>query len=1278
MFRYTASFFIAAKVRQVFVKGTGCIVDFEKPRISLFPPGARLRNLRIHHPGETVDEGFFAERLSIGLDLSSLFRKRLMLKHLRLEGAHASGRGTETGFLNTIDFIVRDEIEDQNRPWHAFLTRGWKVRTTDLLITPPKSPEPNLTISIDDYSFIWQGLRYQMKFDNTAKPIGETHASAERFIIDHTGASPISIGKMEAHGIIGGGMVRLTQGTISDKGEVNEPNLVSTANLDGVIRFEEGEGYDISIRGMLRTPYLSNLIGGEAHDFSKLQPEVSIDAKILGQLLRPTSEGTFELFLQEPTFALVKREECALQQLAGHFVLHPDFLDLRELTASDIINEGTFHLIFDQPLTYSGRLGVGFHSESEFIQRCLGELMREDGRPADPASGEGVELAQAIVNSHSTLQVNGTLRPLMLQASLRTVLDEGDPSARAELQGELNFENELLAVRLHEVGESAQITPVPPLDPAAPPEEIETPFSTFERPRLELNLQYRLVEGELTISNFRFVEYPAQRLIRRAFPFLESDLARQLLSSTKPESRLNGSGKLTMNRSAPYPTGSLSLSLSDPQLGLFRGESISVKLSNSQSELLVEDLLLRTGGGDIGGNLKISEQKLSGVILGENIQLENLNLVQEHLPGMHGRARVNGTIAGSVTSPTYETTVQATTTLEREQARIMESKLSLHGDRNGFILEGSLLSDVATLTLNYPITGETKLSLNAKVNELPLELFIGSTELRTATAGDFRGSASGEFNYLSTRENPLSGEGKLVISRLVLQSDEGSLQNREPLIAVLRDGRLNFENIRLVDGEQHIELIGSLDQQAGWDAKFLWDWDLQPLLFQFPKLEQLSGKMNLAIELRGPFRSPEISGTVRVQNGSFSLPLGKTIFGANAIEIVGQFQEDTLTIQSIAGQSGGEAIFGSGHVKNIFDAVTREVLVTLQFPHIEVEPIDNLIVDVGGQLSITRSPHESLLLAGDIDIAGALYEDVINLKEVVAAISTTVTGIEAVERRASVTDAGAQLALHLTAPKAIIIETNVFRGELKGDVTVRGDTRTPLLGGSLEVLEGVFGFGSGEFDVVYGKVTFPERDYSVDPLLDIVGEGILKGQGEEEYEVQVAISGSITKPKVQFRSNSGLPERDLVYLLAFGGRFQEITALGSSRGAGDLTIGELMSPRSDLSFRERLAGITGFSELNIQAQSSKNPGEFVPSVSATRPLTDQTDVILSTELSSRQTSSAAIEYSLTRQLSLIGDWRTPPETDPDTSTGSFGAGLRYKKSYPGLRLFPPKRIESNK
>ncbi|MFA6219347.1 MAG: translocation/assembly module TamB domain-containing protein [Erythrobacter sp.] len=108
--------------------------------------------------------------------------------------------------------------------------------------------------------------------------------------------------------------------------------------------------------------------------------------------------------------------------------------------------------------------------------------------------------------------------------------------------------------------------------------------------------------------------------------------------------------------------------------------------------------------------------------------------------------------------------------------------------------------------------------------------------------------------------------------------------------------------------------------------------------------------------------------------------------------------------------------------------------------------------------------------------------------------------------------------------------------EWGADITLRGTTADPRIGGRAQVVRGTYAFAGTRFELTRGRIEFDAAS-AIDPRLDILAESDRDG-----LTVEVAVRGSATQPEIAFGSNPALPEEEILARLLFGGSITSLSA----------------------------------------------------------------------------------------------------------------------------------------
>ena len=437
-----------------------------------------------------------------------------------------------------------------------------------------------------------------------------------------------------------------------------------------------------------------------------------------------------------------------------------------------------------------------------------------------------------------------------------------------------------------------------------------------------------------------------------------------------------------------------------------------------------------------------------------------------------------------------------------------------------------------TVDLDYPILNRSKnLNLNVDLKDFPIHVFFKTKNVKQ----DLKKGAilSAKLNYSGSRANPLLGSGKLTVDNIQISEQDNLIE--KPLLAEIKDGRLSFTNVELFQDTSLLKLTGFVDKKDAWNARIQGDWNLENVFPYLEFIEQVSGKLETDIFISGPVLKPVIDGSVILSKGSVSVPLGVTVVGATKVNAKIKFDKDTLILEQFVGKIGDGNVTGTGSTTFLFDKFKRESRFSLQAKDILIEPIEQFSLQMNGDLNYSDLPFQDGKLEGKLILANALYEKDLNLTQVIKNITKALLGSSFVKVKSSKTLGFfnkdlVSFDVDVSAPNSILLETNIIQAQIDANLKLLGTLNQPKLDGTISVLDGAFGFQSSKFDILKAVAKFRKESALIDPLLDIIGETTTSSFTGEDHQVRMSVSGTLSNPIVNFSSDTGLPENEVVSL----------------------------------------------------------------------------------------------------------------------------------------------------
>ncbi len=1221
--RVCASQLLGFALQWAFSQGTGCVVELHRPWISFFPLRGSIRKINIYHPRQGPDAGFKSDKISVALDIRPLFSKLVQLQDLHLEGASASSIGTETGFINTLVFLFAhsDPPVKKESGWFSSFTQGWRVRVPRVIIETRKSPQPHFIIGDGPIAAQFNEVAF-VSIDPKDDPTVPVEISATGTNLHLTlGSQPARyLGNVDFKVKIGGGVVDFEDVRIDAAGSPLNPERQSKAYFAGKL-YTAGQGsYDAAYQGELYDSFLGALVNPLSAAYSTIEGRGLVKGKLSGPLLRPQLSGELNLQLTHAP-NLFPRDECAPQVISAAFDFNADHLSLNQIRVEDLLQNGSLEAKFDGVFKAQGLAELHVRQDGQYYQRCAGAPGRGDSKTA-----LGVQTKHLGQNAFFSLSYQ--LSPELIQGSLRK-----DRSGPVDLR-------------------ASPATSAPSVDAA----------------KLNLDLAYYPALQKLSLKKLEVVQYPAKTLLVLAAPMMDRTAFDYIFRIFQAQTLFNAKGEAEVNLRQNEQAGTLEASLSHLALDYFGESSLKTKISANAGQFLLQEMSLTSASGAIRAG---AEADLKGQTRG-SISFERYDLGA--LPGIAAWTPALSVFAGGqikwegkTDNPLYEGEIAVEAQSHGPRSKSYPSELKIKGDKEKLNLQASLFSGKGEIALEYPLFSSSvkTVTLAARAFELPLADFFSGTD----AAGP--GTLSGSLTYSGPKGRLLSGKGELRVSRLELPLAEGlQLSHVRPLYAAVDAGRLSFVDCAFLLGGKELVLSGYVDERSGWHAQAGGAIKLAAELDHQSLFEHVAGTASATLQLSGALMSPKLSGHISLDNGSLTLPLGKSGVSADQVQLQAVFDGDDLVLESLSANVGQGKLRGGGRVNRVLSAKERQAEFQVSLNGIDLEPADNLTLVLDSGL-VLKGEQGVWHLGGDVIIKELLYEDKTSLPQLLKKVSTAVIGkgVEQVqaprEREARASESPLSLSLRVHADNGLIVDTDFAQAELRTDLRVSGTSADPRLEGTISVVEGSFGLKTNSFDITTGEAIFSERSTLMDPRLNITGETTLRSRGRADSHVRLVITGSLTDPRVVFNSDAGLSQQEILTLLGLGADISSLQPFG--RRTQRVGFGELVNPGSDLTLRERFSWLTNFSQVGVETVQSTRTGEFVPAVVAKRPLIGKFDLSLQSELDSQQTSEVNVDYPLSPYLSLVSGWQSVPVTsNVDSSSGNYGIGLNYRKTFPGF------------
>lgn len=353
--------------------------------------------------------------------------------------------------------------------------------------------------------------------------------------------------------------------------------------------------------------------------------------------------------------------------------------------------------------------------------------------------------------------------------------------------------------------------------------------------------------------------------------------------------------------------------------------------------------------------------------------------------------------------------------------------------------------------------------------------------------------------------------------------------------------------------------------------------------------------------IRGTLRRPAFTGALAWRNGS--LRVVATGMEVRQIAASIRMANDTVHVDSIAGQSGGGPVRLAGH---LYVGTWRAPVFDLHLVASDAEVMDNdrgqVVADAG--ISLT-GPFDNAYVSGLLLVReGVLYMPEPSSKQVIpagdpAVFAVSDTGILS-DRELFPT------SNHLLENLRVDVDLTVARNTWlrSRDANIEMFTEEPLrvhreadalaITGVLSTERGEYSFLSKSFQIRRGSATFvgsPEMN----PTIQAVGEYEVALAGRPNFNVRVLIGGTMQRPKLTLESDAQppIPQSDLLSYLAFGQSTTSLLSLEGSGLTGATSTGNLVGVGAALAMKRMAAVALGVMADEVEGEATKGLGADV-------------------------------------------------------------------------------------
>lgn len=307
---------------------------------------------------------------------------------------------------------------------------------------------------------------------------------------------------------------------------------------------------------------------------------------------------------------------------------------------------------------------------------------------------------------------------------------------------------------------------------------------------------------------------------------------------------------------------------------------------------------------------------------------------------------------------------------------------------------------------------------------------------------------------------------------------------------------------------------------------------LNPLLTAAGR--QVKGRVTLDGAVAGTMAAPRLSGAASLKGAEYQ----DAVQGLRIQDVAADLKADNgvIRIVSLNGKAGPGSIGGGGTLDTTEPGWPADLTITLR----NARPIvsDMMTASLTGDLTVRGEALRALTLAGKLDVPKAEINIPDSFPPEVRTLNIRRRGQKPPPPPPAATALALDLAVATTGP--VIVRGHGIDADLGGELTLKGSTGAPQVGGGFRMQRGTLTVAGQILDFTRGKVSFDGGGVRsrLDPVLDFVAETSSGG-----VTATLTVSGYASAPKITLSSSPPLPQDEILAHLLFQQSSKQLTPL---------------------------------------------------------------------------------------------------------------------------------------
>lgn len=796
---------------------------------------------------------------------------------------------------------------------------------------------------------------------------------------------------------------------------------------------------------------------------------------------------------------------------------------------------------------------------------------------------------------------------------------------------------------------------------------------TIEVKKIEGQLNKMRYTGNLTIH------LPSEKLqLSAAIPFLDAeDLASVFKRKVQPPFVFTGTGSASISVSGPFKFNLLSYDLIST---LYRGtianesyDQLNFNIKSENGHVKSKLIELARGSSRIKATGHVEPDGIINLdILGRNFKIEQFENLSRLKLNLTGNLDFDTKLTNHILNPDLYFKGHVTKTMvDSIPAKDSEIEFKVTETEMSGNLKFMGPAVAAQIKHSRDKKGETHLHIAVEKWDFAQIFSIFTDSLRD---GNYQTNLTGNLDMTLPNDNIYKFSGSLNVQEFKVKNGSVEMSSPQPHSLTAKNGILTSKNFEIAGENTYLRLRTSSTSSDNLGLTLEGRINLALAVLFTPFMNDLRGTMNLSYELSGTYKNPQFNGSAFLEDGFFKIKG----FPHSFEEVISDasFNNKKIIINTVKGKLASGRFSGQGDI-DVQSASKIPVNILGEFQDVKMNIPEGFSTRGDGNYFIRGDSFPFTIGVNYSVVAGSIERKTSEFSKNLNTVkpSSYLPKFLSAKRFTPIT-----LDLNINLKKNIPVRMSISRIDVRTDVIgqmrVQGPPENPLLTGKINISRGgKVTFRNNVFEIKNGYVEYIDSPPD-NPMLNIQANSVVRAQLRDgrtrDYDVDLFVQGTASKPKITMSSQPPLIENDLISLLTLG--FINDETLDD----GETTAGEKLANTSyqlTSAFLNENLGINQVLEkqlgLHFDISSSYDSSDKAEKhkLILSKQWTPKFGTSASRQIGKINSNNVKAEYKLNKNLSLIGQWEGKEPTGAEQQTTSdkdlniFGLDMEYKVDF---------------